>query len=446
MTSTSAAYLRLALYLALGAISAGCNRSVGAPDEDRSTTSSSSVDRVTAGKPQRKTMRLETAQPGQIDAFEETPIHPKVSGYVSTVLVDIGDRVEKDQLLARLSVPELEADLLHAEALVSQAEAGIKKAEAAVRAMEAAAKTAETHIRQAEAAVARTAAQHERWKSEHRRISELAERGSVTNRLVDETLNQLKAAEAAQHEAEAAVDSAKAAFAQSQADTEKAKSEQVAAVAEVEVAKATQAKAKAMLAYTEIKAPFRGVVSQRHVDTGHFTQTTRSTDARPLFVVSQSDTVRVFVDVPELEAAWVDPGDSAIVQVQALRNKQTKAKVTRTSWTLNSSNRALRTEIDVSNERHELRPGMYATVRITLDERPDALVLPGSAVVYADNEAFCHCVDDGKIVRRLLTLGIRSGGEVEVLEGLSGEETVVLLQPASFKPGQSVAVREPAAK
>jgi RND family efflux transporter MFP subunit len=446
MTRPSANYLvGLALSLALGVLSAGCNRSEGAPGENQ-TAASTTIARATAGKPQRKAIRLETTQPGQIDAFEETPIHPKVSGYVGEVMVDIGDQVEKDQLLAELSVPELNVDLVHAEALVAQAEAGIKKAQAAVRAMEAASKTAQTHIRQAEASVARTAAQHERWKSEHARITELADKGSVTKKLVDETLNQLKAAEAAQTEAEAAVESAKAAFAQSQADTEKAKSEESAAVAALGVAKAGHARAKAMLAYTKIKAPFRGVVTSRNVDTGHFTQATRGADAKPLFVVSQSDTVRVFVDVPELEAAWVDAGDAATVQVQALRNKEVKSKVTRTSWTLNSANRSLRTEIDVANEKLELRPGMYATVRITLEEHPNALVLPSSAVIYANDEAFCHLVEAGKIVRRAIKPGIRSGGDVEVLDGLKGNETVVVLQPASFAPGQAVEVREATAK
>jgi HlyD family secretion protein len=443
MTFTTATFLG-GIPLAL-LLSAGCNRSVGAPG-DNQPAASSAVVRVTAGKPQRKTIRLETTQPGRIDAFEETPIHPKVSGYVDEVLVDIGDRVEKDRLLARLSVPEFDVDLVHAEALVAQAEAGIKKSQAAVRAMEAASKTAQTHIRQAEASVARTAAQHDRWKSEHARITELADKGSVTKKLVDETLNQLKAAEAAQAEAEAAVESAKAAFAQSQADTEKAKSEESAAVAALGVAKAGYARAKAMLAYTEIKAPFRGVVTSRNVDTGHFTQATRGADAKPLFVVSQSDTVRVFVDVPELEAAWVDAGDAATVQVQALRNKETNAKVTRTGWTLNATNRSLRTEIDVANEKHELRPGMYATVRITLEEHPDALVLPASSVIYVNDKAFCHLVEEGKIVRCSIKLGIRSGGDVEVLEGLKGNETVVILQPASFAPGQPVEVREVAAK
>jgi RND family efflux transporter MFP subunit len=445
MTRPSAYYFGIALSLALSIVTAGCSRSEGAPGESQ-PAASSAVARVTAGKPQRKAIRLESVQPAQIDAFEETPLYPKVSGYVAKVMVDIGDRVEKDQLLAELSVPELEADLVHAAALVTQAEAGIKKAQAAVRAMEAAAKTAHTQIRQAEAAVARAAAQHERWKSEHARITELAAKGSVTKKLVDETLNQLKAAEAAQTEAEAAVDSATAAFAQSEADVEKSRSEESAAVAALGVAKATRARAEAMLAYTRIKAPFKGVVTERNVDTGHFTQATRSADGRPLFVVSQSDTVRVFVDVPELEATWVDPGDAATVQVQALRNKDVKAKVTRTSWTLNQSNRSLRTEIDIPNEKHELRPGMYATVRITLEEHSNALVLPAAAVIYADSEAFCHTVDGGKITRRPIKLGIRSGGDVEVLEGLKGDETVVFLQPASLTPGQAVDVREGTAK
>jgi RND family efflux transporter MFP subunit len=445
MTRPSVYHLELGLFLALGVATAGCSRSEGAPG-DNQPVASSTLPRVTAGKPERKTIRLETTQPGQIDAFQETPLYPKVSGYVGKVMVDIGDRVEKDQLLAELSVPELEVALVHAAALVTQSEAGIKKAQAAVRAMEAAAKTAQTQIRQAEATVARAEAQHALRKSEFSRFTELADKGSVTKKLVDESLNQLKAAEAAQTEAEAAVDSAKAAFAQSEADVEKSRSEESAAVAALGVAKATHARAEAMLAYTKIKAPFKGIVTQRNIDTGHFTQATRSADGRPLFVVSQSDTVRVFVDVPELEAAWVDAGDAATVQVQALRNKEVKSKVTRTSWTLNQSNRSLRTEIDIPNEKLELRPGMYATVRITLEEHPDALVLPASAVMYANDEATCHLVEDGKIVRRPIKLGIRSGGDAEVLEGLKGNETVVLLQPASFTPGQAVEVRETAAQ
>jgi HlyD family secretion protein len=201
-----------------------------------------------------------------------------------------------------------------------------------------------------------------------------------------------------------------------------------------------------MLAYTEIKAPFKGVVTQRNVDTGHFTQATRGTDAKPLFVVSQSDTVRVFVDVPELEAALVEPGDSATVLVQALRNREIPAKVTRTSWTLDPSNRSLRTEIDIPNSEHGLRPGMFATVRILLDERSDSLVLPVAAILQADNKTYCNRVENGKIVREPVVLGLRSGDEVEIASGLSGKETIVLARSAALTPGQMVAVHEQAGK
>jgi HlyD family secretion protein len=335
---------------------------------------------------------------------------------------------------------------LHVTALAKQAEAGVQRAQSTVRAAQAAATTAETGIRQAEAAVARAAAQHDRWKSEHRRMNELAERGSVTPKLVDETLNQLKAAEAAQREAEVAVESAKAAFAQSQVEIEKTRSEEVASAAAVDVAKAAVVKAQAMLAYTEIKAPYRGVVTQRNIDTGFSTQATHGPDARPLLVVTKNDTVRVFVDVPEMEAAWVDPGDSTTVHVQALPRRAIAAKVTRTAWSLSTANRSLRTEIDVANAKHELRPGMYATVGITLEERPNALVVPASAVIYDGHDAFCYIVEDGKIARRPVKLGIRSGADVEVVEGLAGDELVVVLQPAAFKPGQAVELRAAAAK
>jgi HlyD family secretion protein len=201
-----------------------------------------------------------------------------------------------------------------------------------------------------------------------------------------------------------------------------------------------------MLSYTEIKAPFKGIVVQRNVDTGHFTPATRGADSKPLFVVAQTDTVRVFVDIPEMEAALVDEGDAATVQIQSLRDREVPGKVTRTSWTLDPANRSLRAEIDLVNEDQSLRPGMYATVRILLEERPDALVLPAAAIVHSANETFCNGVKDGKIVRKPVALGLRSGDEVEIRSGLDGDETVVVVQSESLTPGQAVEPQEAAAK
>ena len=132
------------------------------------------IDRVTAGKPVRKTLKLITTQPGRIEAFEEAPLVPKLAGYVQEVLVDIGDSVKKDQLLIKLSIPEMLDEVKQMEALVAQADAEVSQAEAAVKAAEAMAGTAEAKVAQATAGIGRAAGEYERWKAEHARMTELA--------------------------------------------------------------------------------------------------------------------------------------------------------------------------------------------------------------------------------------------------------------------------------
>ncbi len=124
-----------------------------------------------------------------------------------------------------------------------------------------------------------------------------------------------------------------------------------------------------MLEYATIRAPFAGVVTERGVDTGHLVGPHQSNNSRPLFTIARTDVLRVTVDIPELEASLVDIGDRAIIRVQALGTEEIEARVTRTSFVLDPSSRTLRVEIDVANEAQRLRPGMYATVRIELDDQ-----------------------------------------------------------------------------
>ncbi|MBW3542813.1 MAG: efflux RND transporter periplasmic adaptor subunit [Planctomycetes bacterium] len=407
------------------------------------------VDRVSAGKPQRKTLTLSTLQPGRIDAFEETPLYSKVTGYVDEVLVDIGDRVDEDQRLVRLWVPEMEDDLEQHRALVAQAEADVEQAKAAVAAAQAAARTAEARVSQAQAGIARAEADCDRWESEYKRNEELATGGSVTARLVDEKRNAWRAAEAACQEAAANVKSAEAAAAEAGANVRKIQADQTSAEARLKVAGATLARTQTLLDYAEIKAPFAGVVTRRSVDTGHYVHPANGGGTKPLVVVASTDKVRVFVDVPEVEAPLVDAGDggdAAVVRVQALGGREFDATVTRTSWSLDPANRALRVEIDVLNDEGLLRSGMYATVNILLEEREDVLALPIAAILREAGAAYCYAVESGKLVRRPLELGLRSGDEVEVLGGIEPDDTIVLARVESLHEGQSVEVLPSAPK
>jgi RND family efflux transporter MFP subunit len=378
-------------------------------------------------------------QPGRIEAFEQTPLLPKIAGYVSEVLVDIGDRVEKDQVLLRLAVPELHDELRHKEALVAQAKAEMHQAAAAIAAAEAALATATAKVTEAKAGTLRAQAELERWKSESARMSDLVKREAVTPQLADEKLSLLAAAKAAQQEAAARVELAEAAVRQSEANVVKAKADADAVAARLVVAESDVVQTRTMLGYTEIKAPFAGVVTKRNLDAGHYVQPTTGS-AEPLLVVVRTDRVRVFIDVPEMQAALVDPGDPAVVHVPALNGRTMDGSVTRTSWAVEASNRSLNTQIDLENTDGRLRPGMYTTAQLVLQVRENALTLPVTALVTIEGEPCCYCVVSGKLVRTPLTLGLRNGDDVQVVEGLAGNETVVLARADLLQDGQPVEV------
>ena len=438
-----AAYSLPLSVLAIVVGASGCGHKPAAEKQD--SEKGALVQQVVASRPQRKTLTLMTTQPGRIEAFEETPLYAKTAGYVDEVLVDIGDVVQKDQTLIKLSIPELLDDVEQKEALIAQAEAEVKQAQSAVVAANAAAQTAQSRIKEMEAGISRAEADHERWKSEHARIKDLAEKGSVTKKLEEETYSQLRSAEATTREVSAKAESTRTASYEAQANVGKAEADQGAAEARLRVAKADLAHAKTMLAYTQIKSPYDGTVTRRNVDTGHFVRPANTDAAEPLMVVAQTDKVRIFVNVPEMEAPYVDAGDPAKIRVQALTASEFDAAVVRSSWSLQESNRSLRAEIDVPNPHGIMRPGMYAMATIKLEERENAIVLPATAIVRDAAGTACMVVDDGKIARCPVELGLRSGGEIEILSGIEESQMVVLKQLEALKPGQSVGVA-PAAK
>jgi RND family efflux transporter MFP subunit len=423
----------------------GCDHSSAAPSAGAGA-GSAAADRVTAAPPQRKDLRLTTTQPARIAAYEETSLVSRISGYVAEVLVDIGDPVTKDQPLLSLAAPEMQDDVNQKQALLAQAEAEVGQAAAAIEASQAAAESARARVTEVEAGIVRTSAECEYCQTELKRAESLGR--SVTQEIVSAWKNKLRAAQAAQQEAAAAVDAARAAQRESEAGVRKADADHSAAKARHKVAAANLAYAETMLAYAEIKAPYDGVVIQRHVDTGHYLQPS-AVGERPLLAVARTDQVRIFIDVPELLAGYVDSGeqgDAVSVRIQALPGHELTCPVTRTGWALDPANNSLRTEVDCPNTEGTMRPGMYATATIVLEERPGALTLPAGAIVRVGTQSLCCAVRNGKIVRLPLQLGIRSGDDVEVLSGLEPSETVVLARADTLQEGQTVEVIEPEKK
>lgn len=395
------------------------------------------VIRVTTVSPERMTLRRVTEEPGRVEPFESAPIHAKLAGYVKVVNVDIGDKVTRGQVLAELDVPEIEADAQRTRAGVTRAEAEARQSEAAVEVARSSLAAAEARKVEAEATTRRTEADLSRWKAEYARIEQLLRESAVTGSLRDETRGKLESARAAAEETEAKVQSALAAIQEAHAALVKAGADAAASIAAVDVAKAEARRAEALFGYHKITAPFNGVVNRRRVDPGHLT--VPGGTAEPLFEVARVDKLTVVVDVPEVDAALVNAGDSARIRIQAMDGKVVEGKVSRTSVSLNESSRTLRVEIDLPGDiggPETIRPGSYAYARIIADLRPCALSLPVSAVVREGGKTFVVVDDGGKAKRRPVVLGLSDGSRVEVVSGLKEGEAVVLANADVLTDGQ----------
>ncbi len=427
----------LASVVILLAMAAGCDR---AP-EDKVGQPALRVTRVEVIHPERHTVRRSVGEPGELQAFETATIHARIPGYVKSWTANIGTHVKKGQVIAELSVPELEADVQQKKAAIDQAIARRRLAGAAVKVAEANVEAARANLTEVQAGIKRAEADLVRWQAEFRRVEQLFKDRAQTGSLVDETRNKLHSAEATRDEVTAQVTSAEVAVIQARAALEQAHSDVGASAAAIEVAQAEARHAEALLGFARIEAPFDGIIIQRNVDTGDLTQP--GADRPPLYVIARSDIVTIWVAIPEVFAPAVNPGDRAEVKLQAIPGRIIQGKVTRISWALDPKVRTLRAEIDIPNPDAKLQPGLYANAIIIAEEHPDVMTLPVTSILSEQGKDYCVAVVEGKAVRRPVRIGLSDGTRTEVVSGINEGEAVIRANAASLADGQVVEVIEP---
>lgn len=299
-----------------------------------------------------------------VDAFWSADQYAKTAGYVSDVKHDIGDRVKKGEVLAVLHVPELEKNLVQAQAGVAARQQMRKASEAAVA--------------QAQQALAVAKSQLEGYQADLflaevtlKRQEELSAGKAATAQQLDDARAKAKVMQANVAMGEAKVNSA-------QTDIQAAEANRDVAAAQVDVAEAQVQEIQALLEYTQIIAPFDGLVTRRQVSPGDLVQAAAANRTTPLFTVQRLDIVRVFCDVPEAQVAGISIGGEADVKLYGLAGQVLKGKVTRLANAIDPASRTMRTEIDLPNPSGLLRSGMYAQVTIKLQPPPvaDAAAAP----------------------------------------------------------------------
>jgi membrane fusion protein, multidrug efflux system len=201
---------------------------------------------------------------------------------------------------------------------------------------------------------------------------------------------------------------------------------------------------RALLGYTKVYAPFSGVITARFADTGALIQsaTGSATQAAPLFTIMDLSKLRIYISVPQETALLAKAGVPVTLTSRELPGREFKATITRTTQALDPSTRTLLVEVDLPNEKRELDPGMFVNATLFLEQHPNSLALPPAAIVSGKtrDEKWVFVVEQGKARRIPIRTGIDDGVWVEVVEGLTGEEEVVVVGKSGLTEGQAVRV------
>ncbi len=394
---------------------------------------------VATVRPARAPLKRSTTQPAHVEPYETADLYAKASGYLGAIHVDIGDRVEKGQAVAELTIPEMDTQRAQKRAAIRQAEAGTRQAEAAVEVARAGVEAAEAKVVEVQASVKRYEAELTLAQSEFQRTQTLTSRSAATVSMLDEARSRLHAAESTRAMVRAQVKSSESALSQSRAELDKAGADVDTATARVEVAEADLQNLETLMAYAVIRAPFDGVVTRRLVDTGAFVQSAEARTADPIATVVRVDRKRIIVDLPESEAGWVQIGQPATFRYDSVGPRSLPGKVARITDALEFASRTMRTEIEL-DDPEEIRPGTFGQATITLADYPDSLMLPSSALLAGDDKPAVMVVEDGQARRREVEVGLDDGVRVQILSGLDGDERVITEGKGSVRDGQEVEV------
>jgi RND family efflux transporter MFP subunit len=310
--------------------------------------------------------------PGDARALQETSIYPRASGYLKTLLVDIGDHVKAGQLLAEIDTPEIDAQLNQSRAALEQAKANATRAKAD-------ADFAQTTLR---------------------RYQDAAKGGggAVTEQDIDEKQSALNQANSAYVAAQAAILSAQA-----------------------DVQRLTD-----MQNFKKVTAPFDGVITARNYDIGALLSPTNTAAGAELFRITRSDTLRVFVNVPQAASSSIKLGQKAAFTVANYPGRDFEGTVTRTTGTIDPATRTLRMQIDIPNPDALLKAGMYGKVRLAMHQDKPPLLVSTSALLFeADGPRVAVVDKTGRIKMQPITLGRDYGTQIEITSGLKGDEQIV---------------------
>jgi RND family efflux transporter MFP subunit len=337
---------------------------------------------------------------GQFQPYQVVDVHPKVTGFMVKINVDIGDRVRKGETLAILEVPELNAQLKGTVFEVERAKDDLL--------------SAQHEIKRAEAI-------HSALHADYERLLETskAQPGLIAQQELDD-------AESKDLSSESQVEAAKAAAAGAQQHAE--------------VAHTDNDRVQALQNYTNVVAPLDGVIVWRYADTGALIQSGTNSNEQdiPIVRLSQSGLLRLRMPIPENDVQFVHIGDPMQVRVDAIGRSFT-GKIVRFTRDVNFETRTMETEIDVENQDLSISPGMYANTEMQLGHAEKVVTISVEALVLKGNQETVYLLDAGNHIHaRDVEVGLRGSRLAEIKSGLEPGDRVILGAQDKYSEGQQV--------
>ena len=348
-------------------------------------------------------------------------MYPKASGELSKLNVDIGDVVKKGQILATIDSPDLRYEFDKARARVRQAQVRIKMSETKIREAEAGLKTVQAQIAAAEAGVNEMEAAQAFREKQLKRIKDLVERHAVEERLALEEEDHLRAAQAATVSAKVKVTLERAGLERARAIIDSARSEHMEAEEYLPLVRADSNKAETAVNSCAILSPIDGVVTRRNYHVGEFARTAAMGGSEPLVTIVEANKLRVVVWILDQDAVLLNNGDAVTLRADVRSDREYKGTISRTAVAEDPTTKSVRAEIDLDNSDGSLRPGQAASVTVNLEDYPDVITIPQTALFDpnpGNGPLCCYRVVDGRTVRTPIRIGAVDSGVVEILDGL----------------------------
>jgi RND family efflux transporter MFP subunit len=233
----------------------------------------------------------------------------------------------------------------------------------------------------------------------------------------------------------------------SKQDTDNAVGDLAAKQATVQSSQANVKRLEELQAFEKIYAPFDGVITARNTDIGALIDSGSSGGTRTeLFHIAQPDKLRVYVSVPQVYSQAAKPGLAADLVLPEFPGRVFPGTLVRTAEAIDQSTRTLLVEIRVNNPTGTLFSGAYAEVHLKLPTATSAFILPVNTLLFRSEGLRVAAVTDGHAELKPITLGHDFGSEVEVVAGLTGNESIIANPPDSLVSGEEVRIAKPSAR